>query len=510
MIDFPASPADGQVFSATNGVVYRYSLANTAWLAQNPAPPLGGTGDFYGVYNGADFAISTTYITLPINTVVTGNSGGWYGLGTTSRFVPPAGRFQIFAGYMYYGSATNATGYIHIRKNGVMVGVEETTHQPTAGNFLTITIAGTFDANGADYFEVMIKGIAGNNGRNCYFGAFPLTGMQGPTGGAPGPVVGDFTALLASVALPTTAQVSLNMPVVNGNSGGYYSPTTGRWTPPVGRYFIYASMYAACATAASNVQIQIRKNATVITSSYSTTSTAAFVTAVSCGMNVDANGSDFFDITILGTSNGTNATNLTFGAFPTQGMVGPPGPAGVISNGFRLISRVVPTAGQATIDFTSLPSDINDLELRWDVSPTVAGNNLVLQFYNGSGVLDTTAGNYSWSDLRGIHNNNATTILGYGSAGTSDTARIILTVPPTGANNTAADPVGGRAAINNIRDTARGKTMHWQCYHHDGSNLSSISGSASRRVADAITGLRLSWGSSSFAAGGAVSLWGSP
>lgn len=32
MIDFPASPTDGQVFSAPNGIVYTYSVANSAWL----------------------------------------------------------------------------------------------------------------------------------------------------------------------------------------------------------------------------------------------------------------------------------------------------------------------------------------------------------------------------------------------------------------------------------------------------------------------------------------------
>ena len=35
MIDFPASPTNGQVFSATNGVVYVYSTAYSSWLAQN-------------------------------------------------------------------------------------------------------------------------------------------------------------------------------------------------------------------------------------------------------------------------------------------------------------------------------------------------------------------------------------------------------------------------------------------------------------------------------------------
>ena len=43
-IDFPASPVDQQLFTtAGNGVVYKYSAAYTSWLAQNPAPAIGGT-----------------------------------------------------------------------------------------------------------------------------------------------------------------------------------------------------------------------------------------------------------------------------------------------------------------------------------------------------------------------------------------------------------------------------------------------------------------------------------
>ena len=42
MIDFPNAPADGQIFSAPNGVIYRYSAANTAWLTQSQPQALGG------------------------------------------------------------------------------------------------------------------------------------------------------------------------------------------------------------------------------------------------------------------------------------------------------------------------------------------------------------------------------------------------------------------------------------------------------------------------------------
>jgi hypothetical protein len=42
MIDFPNAPTDGQLFSASSGVVYKYSAAATAWLAQSVPPTAGG------------------------------------------------------------------------------------------------------------------------------------------------------------------------------------------------------------------------------------------------------------------------------------------------------------------------------------------------------------------------------------------------------------------------------------------------------------------------------------
>jgi hypothetical protein len=38
VIDFPASPTNGQIFNAPNGVAYQYSATYLSWLAQNAAP----------------------------------------------------------------------------------------------------------------------------------------------------------------------------------------------------------------------------------------------------------------------------------------------------------------------------------------------------------------------------------------------------------------------------------------------------------------------------------------
>ena len=65
----------------------------------------------------------------------------------------------------------------------------------------------------------------------------------------------------------------------------------------------------------------------MIDSTFTTTGAAAFQTMASVEATVDANGSDIFTLTWLGSSS-SSASFATFGAFPTQGMVGPQGPAG--------------------------------------------------------------------------------------------------------------------------------------------------------------------------------------
>ena len=77
MIDFPASPTDGQIFSATNGVVYKYSTTYTSWLAQNPAPALGGTGDILCDGHGLAQLTRVRRHRLFPATVVTGNALGF-------------------------------------------------------------------------------------------------------------------------------------------------------------------------------------------------------------------------------------------------------------------------------------------------------------------------------------------------------------------------------------------------------------------------------------------------
>jgi len=71
--------------------------------------------------------------------------------------------------------------------------------------------------------------------------------------------------------------------------------------------------------------------------------------------------------------------------------------------------------------------------------------------------------------------------------------------------------IRGHAMLNNIRDAARLKTVNWQCqYQSDGGAVFQVAGGGQRNLAGMITGLQLLFHASTVAAGGAISLWGSP
>ena len=319
-IDFPASPTTGQLFSAANGVTYRYN--GTLWLVQ--AGPGGGTGDFCAtkLTGGAGTAALSTLIP---NTIVSGNAGNWYST-STGRYVPPAGRFYIEG----FFSGSYASGPVNVvaslRKNGVEI--TNATDTPNAANqYGQPVVSAIVDANGTDYFELqgMTQGVVGNFGVTT-FQAFPLTGMAGPMGPPFGGGTGDFCAvqLTGFPTLPVTLTTLTPNVVVSGNSGGWYSTSTGRFTPPAGRYSISASFTGYLAGAATTLQLAVRKNAAIIQQAYSTVP-SNYNAEPSLTLTVDANGTDWFDMQGISTGNTGTLLGITFAAFPLTGMQGPQG-----------------------------------------------------------------------------------------------------------------------------------------------------------------------------------------
>jgi hypothetical protein len=234
-IDFPASPTNGQLFTASNGGTYQWNgtfwlpVGNSSvltasdtppttpssgqlwfnsvlgqlfvwyndgssqqWVPANPVPMVAAGGDF-SAYNSAGMAIPTTTLTtLVLNTVRSGNSGGWYST-STGKYVPPVGRYFIAASVTALNGAGTFALQAQLTKNGVSIG-NSNQHQ-TVNLWATCTLEVTVDANGTDYFELQaassLGGANSTSANTVLFTAFPISGIKGPPGdpgaqGAPG------------------------------------------------------------------------------------------------------------------------------------------------------------------------------------------------------------------------------------------------------------------------------------------------------------------------------------
>lgn len=221
MIDFPASPADGQIFGAPNGVVYRYSTTYASWLAQNPGPPLGGMGDFCAIHNTTWALTGSAAIMIP-NTVYNGNAGSWYNA-TTGRYTPPAGRYRISVSTSTYNSGgTGGTSVLQLRKNGTIINSQGATTPSAAQEVIFIEV--NADANGGDYFEVWgLTGASTGTLSNLTFQSFPLTGLQGPTGPpGGGKLLQTVSVETGAVATGGTIQIPLTDAIPMNTQGDQY------------------------------------------------------------------------------------------------------------------------------------------------------------------------------------------------------------------------------------------------------------------------------------------------
>src|SRR5215475_281510 len=125
----------------------------------------------------------------------------------------------------------------------------------------------------------------------------------------------DFYAQYFGAGISTQATIVFPT-IVSGNSGGWYNSSNGRFTPPAGRYHIFASVNTGSNSAASVVTCYLRKNGTVILSSSQVPGSAGWYGDPQIITNQDANGTDWFDIQGF-SSAGASGNNLYsfFGAF---------------------------------------------------------------------------------------------------------------------------------------------------------------------------------------------------
>jgi len=247
--------------------------------------------------------------------------------------------------------------------------------------------------------------VAGNGVRYTWNGITWFAADPGATG--------DFCATQASGTVTATATTLVTLTVATGNSGGWFVPGTGRYTPPAGRYQIFAQ-YMCTQTAASHCNVSIRKNGSLIQYNQASVATSGYYCNPTAIITVDANGTDWFDMQV-GANAGATGTYFMFGAFPISGIKGPPGDPPTAGGG--IIREVTLASPAATIDLFDLPvvksvkilffldnvSGRVDLRLANGSTVNTGSVYLDLYLYNASGNPGTITGSFSGAQSNG-HN----------------------------------------------------------------------------------------------------------
>jgi hypothetical protein len=319
----------------------------------------------------------------------------------------------------------------------------------------------------------------------------------------------DFYAIGTSSGIPTSPVTLTGWTVSDGNAGGWFNPATGRFVPPPGRYCVFGGIYFSSTTTAVTCYVNICKNGVnlIAGGTYAGMSSAQanYYGGSHQQVIVDCNGSDYIDMRSMAGATTNVALPMWFGAFALPGGA-QPSPA--FTPTWRQLYRISPSAGQGPIDLVSIPSDINDIELRFDVTPTTGAQDFILQVITASGVI---AASYAWSTKWGNHAQaSGAAPAVYNSTASGMTSGFALNGSVVG--NRVSYTINGSLKINNIRDNSRTKYANWHCgfLEQTGTYVVDMEGGGYQSGGLAITGLRCTWTSTTFAAGGELSLLGSP
>lgn len=164
---------------------------------------------------------------------------------------------------------------------------------------------------------------------------------------------GDFCATLGWPATNVGATfTAVALPVISGNAGGWYNATTGRYTPPPGRYHLHADVSGNSSTATlGNLGVRIVKNGVNVQDNYGMTG-YAYYAAPGVDAVLDANGTDWFEAQFNCNPTSTVMESMTFLAYPIAGAKGPPGDQGP-----------APTAGGGIVKDVLLASPASQIDL---------------------------------------------------------------------------------------------------------------------------------------------------
>lgn len=189
----------------------------------------------------------------------------------------------------------------------------------------------------------------------------------------------------------------------------------------------------------------------------------------------------------------------------------PASPSVQTQAGWRKIGSQTVTSPQAQVDFTSIPSDINNL--KFVVSNAIPVTNdigLGIRYFDSTGTIDTGASNYSMSGVIGGTSSMAgnAPITGYPAA---SFIQLVYNAAGSLVSNAAGVGFSGEGTIMNIRAGTMRRMMTFTGYYQNGSNTAqlNISGGGLWQTAGLLTGVRFFFNGGNIASG-VFELWGSP
>ncbi len=174
--------------------------------------------------------------------------------------------------------------------------------------------------------------------------------QAGPGGGT-----GDFQAFSSNAGSSTSVINQVLPTVITGNAGLWYSTSTGRYTPPAGRYRLQAQMWGYSSGGVASLQSWITKNGTAVTANAASqaTSGASNYGSVTYECIVDANGTDWFSMQTQ-TNPALSVSVAMFNGAPLTGMQGPMGPSGnMLINGTGAPTGLTAAKGTLYINTTA-------------------------------------------------------------------------------------------------------------------------------------------------------------
>lgn len=479
-----------------------------------------GNATIAGVTNigGGIFANGASRILIPTAPPAGGTLGSGYMLGSTTNFglmygtgVPdkaaPIGTIYMRAdapGVPSYNFDGTNTGWSTV--GGVWVGTTPPVNPQQGQQWW-------YSDNVSGGGQMFLYYVDPSGAPGQWVASSPSTSAASTTPG------GDFCATGTGAAMSGTPTTLVPTTIISGNTGAFYNIANGRYTPPAGRYVLNGWVRIDGPASQSGAFALLYKNGTQLPNAApGMTVGPNFVGIATVQVTADANGTDFFEFKGQSGGAGGNAFLYGFSAFPISGIQGPPG-AMPTGNYWRQLKRVVPVAGQATVDFNpgDIPADINDLMFTVRALPQVSDVGFFMRMNDGTG-FDTGTSYYS-----NIAISQSNVSVGTGSVQSTDTVpassaataqiRMTYNAAGNGVSSAAAEGIAVEGKIFSIRDTTMRKRGVFNAYWWQGNNNSMVAASGGfswQSTTGILQGLRFYFGTGNFAAGGAITLWGSP